>query len=99
MLLFIITIKVNIKTDCYLFNLKIIRALNQIILLLGSCQLLLRTMEKSVRIFFIKPLLVVQVDLVLVRICRGESDEKERYVSLDIFLSWQNLDLNYDSNV
>ncbi len=68
-------------------------------LLLGSYVLLLRTMEKGVRIFFIKPLLVVQVDLVLVHICRGESDEKERYVSLDIFLSWQNLDLNYDSNV
>ena len=42
-------------------------------------------MENGVRIFFIKPLLVVQVDLVLVRICRGESDEKERYVSLDNF--------------
>ena len=90
------TIKANIKTDCNLFNLKIIQALNQIILLLGSCQLLLRTMEKSVRNFFIKPLLVVQVDLVLVHICRGESDEKERYVSLDIFLSRAKLDLYYD---
>ena len=54
-------------------------------LLLGSYVLLLRTMEKGVRIFFIKPLLVVQVDLVLVRICRGESGEKERYISLDNF--------------
>ena len=97
--LFIITIKVNIKTDCNLFNLKIIRALNQIILLLGSCLLLLRTMEKSVRNFFIKPLLVVQVDLVLVRICRGESDKKERYISIDIFLSWAKLDLYHDNNV
>ena len=85
-----ITIKVNIKTDCYLLNLKIIRALNQIILLLGSCLLLLRTMEKGVRNFFIKPLLVVQVDLVLVRIRRGETVKKERYISIDIFFHEQN---------
>ena len=35
--LFVITIKVNIKTDYNLFNLKIILASSQIILLLGSC--------------------------------------------------------------